>query len=70
MASSAPTKTIQVQDLPRVNEISLVLARNGFGHVLSLLRLTAGPPPSGTAATGPFARRMRQVLVELGPTLV
>lgn len=69
--SEAPIKSLRVQDLPRVNEISFVLARNGFGHVLSLLGLrsravpTDEPPPSA-----PFARRLRQVLVELGPTFV
>lgn len=70
MANAAPNKQIQVQDLPRVNEISLVLAKNGFGHVLTLLGLTAGPAARSDAATGPFARRVRQVLIDLGPTYI
>ena len=69
-STSVPPKSIQVQDLPRVNEISLVLARNGFGHVLNLLGLRAAPPTNLDAQTRPFARRVRQVLVELGPTFV
>jgi ubiquinone biosynthesis protein len=69
--SDVVAKTIQVQDLPRVNEISFVLARNGFGHVLNLVGLTATlPSVTAEASTGPFARRVRQVLVDLGPTFV
>ncbi|MFT4628667.1 MAG: ubiquinone biosynthesis protein, partial [Myxococcota bacterium] len=68
--ASAP-KTLQVQDLPRVNEISFVLAKNGFGHVLNLVGLTNPLPPGAQSnETGPFARRLRQALVELGPTFV
>jgi ubiquinone biosynthesis protein len=54
-----------------VNEISFVLAKNGFGHVLNLVGLT-NPLPAGsqTTETGPFARRVRQALVQLGPTFV
>ncbi len=68
---SVTPKTIQVQDLPRVNEISFVLAKNGFGHVLNRVGLTNPlPPGSESNETGPFARRLRQALVELGPTFV
>ena len=70
MAIEQPAKTIQLQDLPRVNEISLVLARNGFGHVLGMVGLRQVRAPSGSEGTGPFARRLRRVLVELGPTYV
>lgn len=70
MSNAAPPKSIQVQDLPRVNEISLVLAKNGFGHVLTMLGLSSGPARQTSAATGSFARRVRQVLVDLGPTYV
>ncbi len=66
----APAPTLQVGDLPRINEISLVLARNGFGHLLNLVGLSAVLPTGADKATGPFARRARQVLVELGPTFV
>jgi ubiquinone biosynthesis protein len=64
------TKTIQVNDLPRINEISLVLAKNGFGHLLNLIGIAAVLPAGTDKATGPFARRLRQVLVDLGPTFV
>jgi ubiquinone biosynthesis protein len=70
MAATLPNKSIQVQDLPRVNEISLVLARNGFGHVLNLLGLNVAPPAVGDVEARPFARRVRQALVELGPTFI
>lgn len=69
MADTVP-KTIQVQDLPRINEISLVLAANGFGHLLSLVGLNATLPAGTDASSGPFARRARQVLIDLGPTFV
>ncbi len=68
--SSVLDKTMQLQDLPRVNEISLVLARNGFGHILHLIGLSSALPSAGDQATGPFARRVRQALVDLGPTFV
>ncbi len=64
-----PTKGLQVHDLPRINEISLVLARNGFGYLLRLI----GRSESETDEAAPelsLARRLRQVLVELGPTFV
>ncbi|MEZ4237573.1 MAG: AarF/UbiB family protein [Myxococcota bacterium] len=64
------TKTIQVNDLPRINEISLVLAKNGFGHLLNLVGIAAVLPAGTDKATGSFARRLRQVLVDLGPTFV
>jgi len=82
MADAAP-KAIQVQDLPRINEISLTLAANGFGHLLNLVGLAAVLPPGkkedpreskdgpkDSKTTGPFARRARQVLIDLGPTFV
>lgn len=69
MAEPATT-TIQVNDLPRINEISLVLAMNGFGHLLNLIGIAAVLPAGTDKTTGPFARRLRQVLVDLGPTFV
>jgi ubiquinone biosynthesis protein len=64
------TKSIQVNDLARINEISLVLAKNGFGHLLNLIGIAAVLPAGTDKSTGPFARRLRQVLVDLGPTFV
>ncbi len=66
----APPKSIHLQDLPRVNEIAVVLAANGFGHLLTLMGLTASLTTHSEEATGPLARRMRQALVQLGPTFV
>ncbi|MEQ1568336.1 MAG: AarF/UbiB family protein [Myxococcota bacterium] len=62
--------SIQVVDLPRINEISLVLARNGFGHMLNVIGMAAVLPAGTDKSTGPFARRLRQVLIDLGPTFV
>lgn len=65
------TKTMQVQDLGRVQEIARVLAANGFGHMLHLVGLVADIPPANEEiATAPWARRLRQALVQLGPTFV
>jgi ubiquinone biosynthesis protein len=62
---------MQVQDLGRVQEIARVLAANGFGHLLHLVGLGAEEPSSQTEAeTASWARRLRRVLVELGPTFV
>jgi len=66
--SQPASQRIQVNDLPRINEISLVLARNGFGHLLDRIGVVGHSETD--SATGPFARRLRQVLVELGPTFV
>jgi ubiquinone biosynthesis protein len=63
--------TMQVQDLGRVQEIVRVAAANGFGHVFNIVGLTAELPPGKTdIESGPFARRLRQSLVQLGPTFV
>jgi ubiquinone biosynthesis protein len=70
LESEEPIKSIQLRDLPRVNEIAAVLARNGFGHVLGVIGLTSAPETSAEAQTAPYARRLRQALVELGPTFV
>ena len=65
------SKTMQVQDLGRVQEIARVLAANGFGHLLHLVGLAAEVPP-GTeeVETAPWARRLRKALVQLGPSFV
>ncbi|NCG21796.1 MAG: hypothetical protein GWP91_22495 [Rhodobacterales bacterium] len=69
MATSL-NKTMRIQDLVRVNEISLVLAANGFGHILHMVGLSSALPPATDESTAPFARRVRQVLVQLGPTFI
>ena len=67
---------INIHDLPRLREITGVLVRHGFG---SLVRqagldgpdLETGEGSEGAARAGlPFARRLRMVLAELGPTFV
>ena len=65
-------KTIQVQDIPRVNQMAAVLAKNGLGHLLHLVGLTASLSAGDTTedSTTPFARRLRQAMVDLGPTFV
>lgn len=64
-------KSIQVQDLGRVQEIARVLARNGFGQLFTRLGLASVlPSVVHEEPTSPMARRLRQVLIELGPTFV
>ncbi len=63
--------TIRVQDLGRVRQIAAALASNGFGHVFNRIGLGAHlPSAKGEDDTAPYARRMRQVLVDLGPTFI
>jgi ubiquinone biosynthesis protein len=64
------SKTLQVQDLGRVQEIARVAAANGFGHLLHLVGLTSEIPAGTEEQTAPWARRLRQALVQLGPTFV
>ncbi len=62
---------MQVQDLGRAQEIARVAAANGFGHLLHLIGLPFEVPPSNKEIeTGPWARRLRQSLTQLGPTFV
>jgi ubiquinone biosynthesis protein len=63
------SETLHLQDLPRVNQIAAVLAKNGLGHLLHLIGLRA-PLEAGSEDSTPFARRLRQSLVDLGPTFV
>ena len=63
-------KAIQFQDLGRVQQIAAVLASNGFGHALGLLGLQNLPPSDPEVQTRPIARRIRQALIDLGPTYV
>ena len=62
---------MQVQDLNRLQQIARVLAKNGFGHALGLIGVTGAlPAASPEVASRPFARRLRQALIDLGPTWV
>ncbi|MEZ4323059.1 MAG: AarF/UbiB family protein [Myxococcota bacterium] len=70
MEEVTPNKSLQLVDLPRVNEIAAVLATNGFGHVLGVIGLTSALDSGVETKTAPYARRLRQALVELGPTFV
>ena len=63
---------IDVHDLGRVRRITAVLARHGFGGLLdgsfTLSRAEEDAEPSDASAA--WAARLRQVLIELGPTFV
>ena len=64
-------KSIQVQDLGRLQQIVRVLASNGFGHLFTSVGWSQElPAASDEIKTHPFARRLRQALIELGPTWV
>ncbi len=61
------------RDLGRVRDISKVLARHGFGEIVSRLGLRgrkADDPLSETRATGSVGVRIRNVLEDLGPSFV
>jgi ubiquinone biosynthesis protein len=69
----AASPSIQVADLPRINEIARVLARYGFGQLMELLGIGAhrGSGPGGEPHVAvPQAPGERDALVELGPTFV
>jgi len=59
---------MDIRDLGRLTEITTVLARHGFGHLLR----GAGLPVEGETIDTrlPVARRIRMVLTDLGPTFV
>ena len=61
---------INIHDLPRLREITGVLVRHGFGSLVRTAGLEGalGAPAADSAV--PFARRLRMVLAELGPTFV
>jgi ubiquinone biosynthesis protein len=66
-----PMRTISVQDLGRVRTLAQVFAKHGFGHVLGRVDgLDLQPADDAPAPTTPLARRLRNMLVELGPTFV
>jgi ubiquinone biosynthesis protein len=62
------------RDLGRVRDISKVLARHGFGEIVTRLglrgRKNADDPLSETRATGSVGVRVRNVLEDLGPSFV
>lgn len=59
---------IDIRDLGRLREITTVLVRHGFGHLVTLAGLDI--QAVDRAPDAPFARRLRHVLAELGPTFV
>ena len=62
---------MRVQDLGRVQQIAAALAKNGFGQVFSSIGLGQHLPAGRDGdTTAPWARRVRQVLIDLGPTYV
>ena len=61
---------IDVRDLGRVREIAGVLARHGFGGFLSTAGWEEYTDVEVGETTEPWAIRIRDVLVELGPTFV
>ena len=64
-------KSIQVQDLPRLQQIVGVLARYGFGQLFTTIGIGDGPAKiDPSMQTSPLARRLRAAVVELGPTFV
>lgn len=64
-------KSIQVQDLPRLNKILAVLAKYGFGTLFSALGVIKNPPAaSPEVESSGTARRLRLAAAELGTTWI
>ncbi|TVQ91000.1 MAG: AarF/ABC1/UbiB kinase family protein [Deltaproteobacteria bacterium] len=64
-------KSIQVQDLGRLQQILSVLAKYGFGQLFTSLGFAeARGQPDAEVGSSPLARRLRHALIELGPTFV
>ena len=59
---------MNVRDLGRLREIAAVLARHGFGFLFQGTPIDVGGEDSSSPLS--VAERVRQVLVELGPTFV
>jgi len=59
---------IDVGDLGRIRDIARVLSRHGFRQLRD--QLGSSPPPDPSENTAPWARRLRDALVELGPSFV
>jgi ubiquinone biosynthesis protein len=66
------SKSLQVQDLGRLQQIVAILAKYGFGQLFTTIGVGGEGPPAADPemATSPLARRLRKALVELGPTFV
>ena len=66
---------MNIRDLGRLREIGVVLARHGFGQLVQVAGIDIGKRKEDVAAGTkapdlPVARRIRMVLVDLGPTFV
>ena len=59
---------MNVRDLGRLRDIAAVLVRNGFGYLVQDTSIEVEGEPDDTRLSP--AARLRQVLVELGPTFV
>jgi ubiquinone biosynthesis protein len=59
---------INIRDLGRLRQIATVLVGHGFGHLVRQAGLEVEGEPIDVSL--PFARRLRMVLVDLGPTFV
>ncbi len=59
---------MNVHDLGRLREITRVLVRHGFGHLVRLAGLEV--EEEGVESKVPLGRRIRLVLTDLGPTFV
>jgi ubiquinone biosynthesis protein len=59
---------INIRDLGRLRAITSVLAKHGFGHLVRQAGLEIEGEPIETSL--PFGRRLRLVLIDLGPTYV
>ncbi len=57
---------ISVHDLPRVRDVALVLAKNGFGELARIV----GVDTKTSASEAPVAMRVRLALADLGTTFI
>lgn len=67
-----PSILTAVRDLDRARQIAMVLARHGFGEIVSRIGLGSSVP-AGAEAEGAgttLAQRIRRVLEELGPSFI
>lgn len=64
------TKPINVKDLGRIRAIIGVLARHGFGQLFANTKFDSSVEMPNVPTSRPYAKRVRQALIELGPTYV
>lgn len=57
---------VSVRDLPRIRDVSMVLASHGFGELARALGLETAT----SASDKPIAKRARLALADLGPTFI